>query len=114
MAVHGLDREARLRSLELGFVAILRATERPALVASEGGEILGVAVWGLPGACPLSEDWRKALAAETETLPPSVRERFLAWHAAWAANDPSDETHWHLGPFAVRSDLRGTASASLC
>ncbi len=107
LAVHGPDREERLRSLELSFGAILRATERPALVVSEGGEILGAAVWGPPGACPLSGERKETLAAETETLPPAVRERFLAWRAAWGANDPSDEAHWHLGPFTVRSDLRG-------
>lgn len=39
-------------------------------------------------------------------LPPLCRGRFLAWRAAWAANDLSREPHWHLGPFAVRTDLR--------
>ena len=45
VAVHrGPDHEARLRSLELYFGAILRVTERPALVALEGGELVGTTV----------------------------------------------------------------------
>lgn len=108
IAVQGPDREAHLRGLELGFGAILRVTERPALVASdEGGEIVGAAVWGPPGACPLSEERKEALAAEVSALPPAARKRFLAWRAAWGANDPCSEPHWHLGPFAVRADLKG-------
>ncbi len=82
LAIHGPDREARLRSLELGFGAILRATERPALVASEGEEILGAAFWGPPGSCPLSGERKEPLAAEAKARPPAVRERFLAWRAA--------------------------------
>jgi ribosomal protein S18 acetylase RimI-like enzyme len=68
---------------------------------------VGAAVFGPPSSCPLSEERKATLAEEVSVLPPLSRERFLAWRAAWTANDPSSEPHWHLGPFAVRADLRG-------
>lgn len=107
VAIQGPDLRVRQRGLELGFSVILRVTERPALVAIEGDELVGAAVFGPPGSCPLPEERKATLAREASVLPLLSRGRFLAWRAAWAANDPSSEPHWHLGPFAVRGDLRG-------
>jgi GNAT superfamily N-acetyltransferase len=110
-SIHGSDVSARLRGMELMFGATLRETERPTLGAWEDGELLGAATYAPPGSCPLPKERRETLSQAVADLPLPAYKNFHAWRANWAAYDPA-EPHWHLGPFAVRADVKGSGTGS--
>jgi GNAT superfamily N-acetyltransferase len=112
-AVHGFDDVERQEGLERMFGALLHAHGRPGFVAWRDGAIVGAAVHGPPGACPMPAARRAWLQRRLASLPSA--QRIHAWRAAWAQHEPR-EPHWHLGPLGVAPEAQrlGVGGALLC
>jgi ribosomal protein S18 acetylase RimI-like enzyme len=110
----GADRARRERALARMFLPLLRRarTKGKAFGAFDEAKIVGVYVISAPGRCQLN--WCEKIRHSPSILfgnslltPPRV----LRWTNEWARRDPK-ESHWHLGPLAVDSHLRGQGIGS--
>src|SRR5262249_33059941 len=100
----------REEALSRFFVPVLRAArERGCLIlgAVRGENLVGVYVAARPGRCqPTLTQKLGVLPAVLRTNPLSTSLRVARWTGDWSRRDPRG-AHWHLGPVAVDSHLRG-------
>jgi ribosomal protein S18 acetylase RimI-like enzyme len=109
IAAFGPDADRRQKMLTVFFRRLLQSqfARGGFLGAFDGSTLLGVCGMAAPGRCQpgfaekLGLAWSLLLHAS-----PAVFLRVARWGGAWARRDPV-KTHWHLGPVAVDSHLRG-------
>jgi GNAT superfamily N-acetyltransferase len=106
----GIDNvERRCRALARFFVPVLHGLYRRGVILGAFREAVLVGVCGMarPGLCqPTLGEKLRVVPAIVLGNPVSAPLRVMRWNGEWARRDPS-EPHWHLGPVAVDSHLRG-------
>lgn len=106
------DPARRARALEITFTLGQRRPGRYALcVVDDGGAVVAVAGVSPEGSCRPSSVQASELTDQLSALGDDVVARYQQWRQAWRAYDPP-QSHWHLGPFAVRKDLRSRGIGS--
>ena len=100
VAAFGRKPERRERIMRAFFRGVLRGE-------SSRGVLLGVCGMARPGQCqPAAVEKVRILGALTAAGALRTALRVGRWAGEWARHDPHAE-HWHLGPVAVDSHLRG-------
>jgi ribosomal protein S18 acetylase RimI-like enzyme len=103
------NRERRVRAMSRFFLPVLEGLYRRGLVIGAFNETKLVGVCGMarPQSCqPRTMEKFRVLPKVVLGNPIVAPLRVLKWVGEWARRDPK-EPHWHLGPVAVDSGLRG-------
>jgi GNAT superfamily N-acetyltransferase len=103
------DADQRSRSLVRFFRPVLHGLYRRGVImgAFRDNVLLGVCGMARPGSCqPTLLEKISVLPSLVIGNPMETPIRVLRWVDAWARRDPK-QPHWHLGPVAVDSHLRG-------
>lgn len=103
------DTERRCRALTRFFAPVLHGLHHRGLIlgAFREDNLVGVCGMARPGLCqPTPLEKLKLVPSVVFGNPIATPLRVLRWTAEWARRDPT-EPHWHLGPVAVDSHLRG-------
>lgn len=110
-AAFGDDPGLRLTRLAGFFETVISIAEWEALVARDGGTIVGVMALARPGECRRSSLNRVQALSDFCAHDPETAAPILRWLEEWGERDPG-ETHWHFGPFAVDAHLQGKGVGS--
>jgi len=103
------DGQRRCRALERFFVPVLHGLYRRGLILGAFRDVALVGVCGMARPTLCQPSLLEKLSVVPSILfgnPVGTPLRVLRWASEWARRDPI-ETHWHLGPVAVDSDLQG-------
>lgn len=103
------DLEHRSRVLTRFFAGVLRGLNQRGSIlgAFRNGRLVGVSAVARPGQCqPTAREKFTLAPALIFGSPLGATARVWRWTGEWARRDPP-EPHWHLGPVAVDSDVRG-------
>ena len=103
------SRERRARAMSRFFLPVLEGLYRRGLVvgAFNDAKLVGVCGMARPQSCqPRMMEKFRVLPKVVLGNPIVAPLRILKWVGEWARRDPK-EPHWHLGPVAVDSGLRG-------
>ncbi|MDF5751360.1 GNAT family N-acetyltransferase [Spongiactinospora sp. TRM90649] len=113
-AAYGVDPEQRVRSHALLVRGLFTTSphQRP-IVAVHEGRVVGVTGVAAPGSCQPSGLGKLRQLPALLTLGPRTAVRVAKWVSGWAALDPKETTHAHLGPLGVDAHLQGMGIGSL-
>ena len=103
------DTERRSWALARFFRPVLHGLYQRGLIwgAFRDGILVGVCGMARPGLCqPSALEKLRVVPSVIFGNPLGTPLRVMRWAGEWARRDPS-EPHWHLGPVAVDSHLRG-------
>lgn len=103
------DAERRSRALTRFFAPVLHGLYHRGLILGAFGEdkLVGVCGMARPGLCqPAALEKLSVVPSLILGNPLGTPPRVLKWVGEWARRDLT-EPHWHLGPVAVDSHLRG-------
>jgi ribosomal protein S18 acetylase RimI-like enzyme len=103
------DTQRRSRALTRFFVPVLHGLYQRGLIlgAFRDGTLIGVCGMARPGLCqPTLLEKLSVVPSVVFGNPVATPLRVLRWVGEWSRRDPTDP-HWHLGPVAVDSHLRG-------
>ena len=103
------SRERRARAMSRFFLPVLEGLYGRGLIvgAFHEADLVGVCGMARPQSCqPQTVEKFRILPKVVLANPIVAPLRVLKWVGEWARRDPK-EPHWHLGPVAVDSELRG-------
>ncbi|HMD55959.1 MAG TPA: GNAT family N-acetyltransferase [Solirubrobacteraceae bacterium] len=114
VAAYGVDPERRQRSIERTFSMLFRVfgAQQP-ICALDEGTLVAVTGVAPAGTCQPAAIQTRRLRSLPNIIAigPSAAARVGKWLAAWSEHDP-DQSHSHLGPFAVGTHLQGLGIGS--
>ncbi len=114
VAAYGVDPERRRRSIERTFSMLFRVFgDQQPICALDGGTLVAVTGVAPTGTCQPTAIQIQRLRSLPNLIAigPSAAARVGKWLAAWGERDP-DQSHSHLGPFAVDTHLQGRGIGS--